>query len=157
MIKVNFYDLNVELDSKLLYAVIMARYKGKWIFIRHKERTTWEIPGGHREENEDINSAASRELFEETGAKSFDIKPICIYSVDNGESETFGQLFCAEISHLEELPDSEIVEIKLFDSTPTNLTYPLIQPYLFKMVEEFYTLDILRSEEFICQRNQLQQ
>lgn len=138
MIKVNFYDLNQELDSKLLYAVIMARYKEKWIFVRHKERTTWEIPGGHREENEDINNAASRELFEETGAKSFNIKPVCIYSVDNGEGETFGQLFCAVITHLEELPDSEIGEIKLFDSIPKNLTYPLIQPYLFKKVEEFY-------------------
>ena len=139
MIKVNFYDLNEELDSKLLYAVIMARYKDKWIFVRHKERTTWEIPGGHREENENINNTASRELFEETGAKNFDIKPVCIYSVDNGEGETFGQLFCAEIRRLEELPDSEIGEIKLFDSIPKNLTYPLIQPHLFKKVEEYYT------------------
>lgn len=138
MIKVNFYDLNEELDSKLLYAVIMARYKEKWIFVRHKDRNTWEIPGGHREENEDINNTASRELFEETGAKFFDIKPVCIYSVDNGEGETFGQLFCAEITHIEELPDSEIGEIKLFYSIPKNLTYPLIQPHLFKNVEEYY-------------------
>jgi len=139
MIKVNFYDLNEELDSKLLYAVIMARYKDKWIFVRHKERTTWEIPGGHREENENINNTASRELFEETGAKNFDIKPVCIYSVDKGEGETFGQLFCGEITHLGELPDSEIGEIKLSDSIPKKLTYPLIQPYLFKKVEEYYT------------------
>lgn len=139
MIKVNFYDLNEELDSKLLYAVIMARYKDKWIFVRHKERTTWEIPGGHREENENINNTASRELFEETGAKNFDIKPVCIYSVDKGEGETFGQLFCAEIAYLGELPDSEIGEIKLLDSIPKKLTYPLIQPHLFKKVEEYYT------------------
>ena len=27
---------------------------GKWVFCRHKERNTWEIPGGHREMGEAI-------------------------------------------------------------------------------------------------------
>lgn len=65
MLKVNFYKLNKVEDNQLLYAVIMARYKGKWIFARHKERTTWEIPGRHREKSENINLTASRELVEE--------------------------------------------------------------------------------------------
>lgn len=136
MIKVNFYEINTVEDSQLLFAVIMARYGGKWIFVRHKERTTWEIPGGHREENENINFTASRELIEETGARNFNIIPVCIYSVDRGETESFGQLFYADVKDVEELPDSEIGEIKLFDTIPECLTYPLIQPHLFKKVEE---------------------
>lgn len=137
MLKVNFYDLNTVEDRKLKFAVIMARYEGKWIFVRHKERATWEIPGGHREVYENINLTASRELTEETGAKNFKIIPAYIYSVTRDKTETFGQLFYSEIEDLDKLPDSEIIEIKLFDTIPKNLTYPLIQPYLFKKVEEF--------------------
>lgn len=138
MITVNFHDLNTIEDDKLQFAVIMARYQGKWIFVRHKERMTWEIPGGHRENNEDINFTASRELKEETGAKDFKITPVCIYSVNRDEAESFGQLFYSQVESLDELPDSEIGESQLFDTIPKNLTYPLIQPYLFSRVEEFY-------------------
>lgn len=136
MLEVNFYELSTVEDSQLLFAVIMARYEGKWIFVRHKARSTWEIPGGHREENERINITASRELFEETGAKNFSIIPICNYSVSVGETKTFGQLFYADVKSLEKLPDFEISEIKLLDTLPESLTYPLIQPYLFKKIED---------------------
>jgi len=142
MLKVNFYELNTVEDSQLLFAVIMAKHEGKWIFVRHKERGTWEIPGGHREENENIYSTASRELIEETGASNFKIVPVCVYSVNSGESESFGQLFYSEVDVIGELPDSEIGEIKLFNTMPESLTYPSIQPCLFKKVEGFiYNLE----------------
>ncbi len=137
MLKINFYELNSVEDSKLKFAVIVSEYKGKWVFVRHKDRDTWEVPGGHREQNENIGHTASRELVEETGAKNFILTPICIYSVDRGESESFGQLFYSEICQLGELPNSEIGEMALFDSMPENLTYPLIQPYLFSKVEKY--------------------
>lgn len=137
MLKVKFYGLNTIEDNKLKFAVIMARYKDKWVFVRHKERLTWEIPGGHREENESINSTASRELIEETGARDFNIVPICIYSVTKDETESFGQLFYSNVEYLDELPNSEIGEVNFFDTMPVSLTYPLIQPYLYKRVIEF--------------------
>ena len=66
----------------------------RWL---NESRNTQEVPGGHREANEDIIDTAKRELFEETGAIDFDISPICIYSVtapDNFDGvETFGKLF----------------------------------------------------------------
>ncbi|WIV11522.1 NUDIX domain-containing protein [Proteiniborus sp. MB09-C3] len=138
MLKVKFYELNTIEDNKLQFAVIMARYEGKWIFVRHKERLTWEIPGGHREKDESIDFTASRELSEETGAEEFSIIPVCIYSVVRDETESFGQLFYSDVRYLGKLPDSEICEIKLFDTIPESLTYPLIQPYLFKKIEELY-------------------
>ena len=74
MAKVNFYDsIN---DSMLKFAVIIARHNGKWVFCKHKERNTWEAPGGHREDGEDILETAKRELYEETGAITFDIRRI---------------------------------------------------------------------------------
>lgn len=134
MLKVNFYELHKVEESRPLFAVIVARYKQKCLFIKHKEKKTWEIPGGHREKDEDINTTALRELVEGTGAKDFKIIPVCIYSVEDKEAKSFGQLFYAEIDKLDELPDSEIREVKLFDTIPVNLTHPLIQPYLFNEV-----------------------
>ena len=72
-IKVNFYE-SVS-DGRLKYAVIAARYNGKWVWCRHRERATFEIPGGHREAGENISDTARRELYEETGAVRYDIFP----------------------------------------------------------------------------------
>ena len=134
MYNIEFYKLDEVENSKLLYAVIMAKYNEEWIFVRHKERDTWEVPGGHREVDEEINDTASRELFEETGAVDYELTPICIYSVDNSQGKSFGQLFYGEITKLDKLPDSEIGEVSFFKTLPENLTYPFIQPFLFEKV-----------------------
>lgn len=103
MLEVRFHD---SMDDNLLkFAVIISKSNGKWIFCKHRERDTYEIPGGRREENETILETARRELQEETGAVNFEIKPICIYSVkgktrvnENIDDETFGMLFFADIT-----------------------------------------------------------
>ena len=140
MIKVDFYDLNTIKNDKLAFAVIMAKYNDKWIFSKHKQRDTWEIPGGHREKLESIDDCASRELIEETGANEFKLTPLCIYSVDKDGIKDFGQIFCAEIESLNDLPDSEIERIEFFDKLPDNLTYPLIQPFIFRKALEMLKL-----------------
>ncbi len=135
MIEVKFYD-SAE-DSQLKFAVIISQSGGKWVFCKHRERNTWEVPGGHREFREDILETAKRELYEETGAIDFDITPICIYSVtvpDNfGKTETFGKLFFADIRTFEKELHSEIEKTVLTDKLPTDWTYPEIQP---KLLEE---------------------
>lgn len=137
MTKVKFYD-SVS-DELLKFAVIISKTQGKWVFCKHKERDTYEVPGGHREENEDILDTARRELYEETGALKFDLKPICVYSVTaednfNGQ-ETFGLLCYADIYAFEEKLHSEIEKIIITEKLVENWTYPLIQPELLKEAE----------------------
>ena len=74
MIEVKFFD---EIDDTLLkFAVIISKTKGKWVFCKHKERDTYEAPGGHREVGEDILETAKRELQEETGIIGTNFEPI---------------------------------------------------------------------------------
>lgn len=136
MLEVNFYD--TVSDELLKFAVIIARTKGKWVFCKHKERDTYEVPGGHRELGETILDTAKRELREESGAVEFDIKPVCAYSVkgktkvnERDEDESFGMLFVADIFSFEEL-HCEIEEILISDALVDNWTYPLIQPRLLE-------------------------
>ena len=135
MTEVRFYDTFD--DSLLKFAVIIACSKGRWVFCKHKERDTYEIPGGHREPGENILDTAKRELYEETGAVKYSIKPICVYSVTAPNEfdgvETFGGLYFADIEEFEEELHSAIERISFFDSLPEKLTYPMIQP---KLVEE---------------------
>ena len=134
MIEVNFYD---EIDDSLLeFAVIISKSNGKWVFCKHKERDTFEVPGGRRETGEKIEDTAVRELKEETGAVDFNIKPVCVYSVkgktrvnNNATKESFGMLYAAEIFSFEEI-HSEIEKIVLSDDLIRQWTYPLIQPKL---------------------------
>lgn len=125
-------------DEKLQFAVIIAKAGGKWVFCKHKERDTYEIPGGHREHGEAIDDTAKRELKEETGALEFDITPVCVYSVTGKNrvnqtgDETFGLLYAADIYGFENELHSEMESVTLFDELPTAWTYPLIQPLLLK-------------------------
>jgi len=133
MLEVKFYELDGVEISLLRFAVIISNYKGRWIYCKHKERTTWENPGGRIETGETPLEAAKRELQEETGAIEYNLKPLCVYSVLMG-TESYGLLCYAEIERLGDLPDTEIGEIDFFDSVPKNLTYPDIQPKLFEKV-----------------------
>ena len=134
--KVKFYE-NIS-DELLKFAVIISKHKGKWVFCKHKERDTYEVPGGHREQDENIFDTAKRELNEETGAIDFSIEPVCVYSVTGKNSvnktgeETYGMLYFADINSFDTTLKSEMELVKFFDELPTEWTYPLIQPLLIK-------------------------
>jgi 8-oxo-dGTP diphosphatase len=129
-ITVKFYD-TID-DALLKFAVIVSKSNGKWVFCKHKERDTYEIPGGHREQGEKIDDTANRELYEETGAVDYKIKSVCIYSVTVDDVETFGKLYYADIKTFEKELHSEIEKVELFYDLPKDWTYPQIQPLLLK-------------------------
>ena len=118
-------------------ADIMAIYKGKWIFCKHKNRNTWENPAGHIEIGETPLEAAKRELYEETGAVDFNIEPLCDYYINaevNGiHYKGYGQFYFAIVHKLGELPcNSEMGEVGFFDSLPDELTYSFMRNFFLR-------------------------
>lgn len=145
MVEVHFHEVQEVPDERLKFAVILAKKDGKWIFCKHKARTTLECPGGHRESGETVLETARRELYEETGALEFTLDPVCVYSVKGNTKvneelgeETFGMLFAADVTKLEEQLHSEMEKIVFLPSLPEakQWTYPLIQPRLIEEAQK---------------------
>ncbi len=146
MIQVSFCHSAEIPDDRIAFAVIAARQEGHWLFCRHKARTTWEIPGGHREAGESVEQTACRELYEETGATEACLQLLDIYAVTIDGDTTYGALYLADIEQMGDIPeDSEIAEVKPFDLLPQALTYPEIQGALLSRVQ--YRLNISHSAD----------
>ena len=128
MLTVQFHDH--ASDNLLRFAVILAHCGEELVLCRHRDRTTWEFPGGHREADEGIAETAARELREETGARAFELEALCHYAVEDGGEERLGMLFHARIFSFEPELRCEIQEIRRTRTLPDNWTYPEIQPAL---------------------------
>ncbi|MFO7668481.1 MAG: NUDIX domain-containing protein [Bacteroidales bacterium] len=119
-------------ESILRYVVIAARENDMWVFVRHRDRTTWEMPAGHIEKSESSGQAALRELIEETGAVAPTLKYICDYQVTaEGKTES-GRLYNAFIHNRKTILEHEIAEVRLASDLPASLTYPEVQRVLFE-------------------------
>jgi 8-oxo-dGTP diphosphatase len=132
---ISFYELD-EKNCHLNFAIVVSLYNERWIWVRLRDRNTWELPAGHVEFNESVDDCAQRELMEETGAVDFSIKALCDCSIEFNNQKSHCRLFFANILKLGELPASEVGEIKLFDGIPEDLTYGDIQIIIFRKARE---------------------
>lgn len=130
---------SIELQ-KLNYVVMGARYQEKWIFVRHRERSTWEMVSGHIEAWETADQAAIRELSEEAGVVNSSLKPLCDYEVEVKGKKEYGRFYGVEVSELDPRLEHEIEELVLADGLPEALTYPEVHVRLFQRALEHFGL-----------------
>ena len=126
--------------QKLKYVVMAARYLNQWIFVRHRDRSSWELVSGHIEPGEPPRQAALRELSEEAGVVSTTLKSLCDYEVEVHGKTEYGRFFGAEVQKLDPLLEHEIEELVLADTLPGELTYPEVHTRLFQRALEHFGL-----------------
>ena len=143
MLPVKLHDLGSVSDSELTRVVCVCMYNGKWVYSKHKERKTWEIPGGHIEEGETWLEAAKRELYEETGAIEVEIEPICLYSIS-----TYALLCYANIKKFEKLPDFD--DINILNATKLGMKKALES---LKIKPDIVLVDAVKIDTEIKQEN----
>ena len=137
------YTIPLGSQEHYKYVVVCSNYQGKWLFSRHKERTTWETQGGHVEEGETPLDAAKRELYEESGVTDADVYAVCDYRGFRGPRNSYGMVFLAVVHELGALPESEMQETRLFEELPEHLTYPKMTPLLVEAAKQFMETMIL--------------
>ena len=147
-------------DDELEYSVVAARNRNQWVCVRLKGRDDWCFPGGSREKGETMEENARRELYEETGAVEYRLRPLGIYGVDHRDVEnqgdiritspsdtsqrpgeririSWGGFYVAEIDRFDPIPaEFEIAERRLFESFPLNRArFPYIMPGMMEWLK----------------------
>ena len=117
------------------FVVIFARYCDKWLYCRAKDRNTYETAGGHIEQGETPYDAAKRELYEETGAIGFELTSAFDYSVHRPNEYSNGQVYFARIQELGDMPGYEMAEVRMFDTIPDVMRFPMILPVLYERLQ----------------------
>ena len=149
-LKCDIHPLNSLNNYK--YTVICSYYNNMWVLSKHKKRDTYETQGGRIEAEETPIEAAKRELYEESGISDAVIYPVCDYVGYNHIGSANGQVFLAVVNSINELPESEMSEIKLFETLPSNLTYPDVSPLLYKEAYKLY-LNLYNNDLFHYSNN----
>ena len=124
-----------------MFASVIAFHDGKWLLSKHKERTTWEMQGGHIEAGETPLEAAKRELYEESGAIDFELEPLCDYWISGYlhgvKLQGNSQVFLARVHTLGAIPQqSEMEKVFLFDKLPENLTHIEVTNKILPILQE---------------------
>jgi 8-oxo-dGTP diphosphatase len=126
-----------ELSDHIYTVIVAFDPVGRFVLCRHKDRSTWETPGGHIERGESALEGARRELFEETGIVPRELVAVADYEVDG----VAGRLFTAQIGTRARLPAFEMAETIEVDILPDELTYPEITPILITAATQWRSQD----------------
>ena len=92
-----------ELDSDtyrpLLITFVAIRHARDFLLVHHRERQSWELPGGHIEEGESARDCAVREFFEETGQRveHLDFRAVLKYRAGSDNRFYYGALYSGEL------------------------------------------------------------
>jgi 8-oxo-dGTP diphosphatase len=101
------------------FAYAIAFSGDDFVMVRHRGRA-WEMPGGVLEQGESYEQAAVREFSEETGMA---LEPVGSIEVEGGRVVVgLAHSRCCAPS-----PSDAIVEARMFDELPEELSFPLVE------------------------------
>ena len=136
--KLTFNPKNTHNDKDIHFVIITANYNysDQWIFVKKNGSDSWELPAGHKEDGETVFQTANRELFEETGAKEYNIEVLTDYTLITKDTVGVGRVFLAIVNKLGPLPDSEIEEVVIKNYFPKPHTYKNIQKEILEYAKK---------------------
>lgn len=118
-----------ELDSDtykpLLITFMAIRHESNFLLVHHRERDSWELPGGHIEAGESARDCAVRELFEETGQRveHLGFRAILKYRAGSDNRIYHGTLFSGELPSPAPFRENKEIEQITFWDGQTGIGY----------------------------------
>ena len=127
-------------------SVIVENGEGKILLQKRKDNHCWGYAGGSVELDENVEDAAKRELFEETGLVANSIELFGVFSgkemhyiYPNGDEVSNIDIvyICKDFSGELKMQETEVEELKFFDvgHLPDQISPP-VKPALEKWIKE---------------------
>jgi ADP-ribose pyrophosphatase YjhB (NUDIX family) len=114
------------------------------LLIRHTYRGGWHLPGGGIQRGETVETAARREVREETGAEMGAVQLMGVFSNLENRASGHNVLFACEEFDITGKPDHEIAEVRFFqrNELPADMF-----PGHRRRIEEYVNMESHRSVE----------
>jgi 8-oxo-dGTP diphosphatase len=92
-------ELASDIYKPMRFTFVVIRHNQDFLLVHHRQRQTWELPGGHIEAGESARDCAIRELFEETGQRvdSLDFRAVLKYRSESENRFYYGTLYAGQL------------------------------------------------------------
>lgn len=140
-VQFSFADHPFSAEPKHVW--VICRFCNHWLLTAHPRRG-WEFPGGKVEEGEDAETAAKREVMEETGATVADLFYIGQYKVEGRSGTIIKNVYFAQIDNIQSKNDYFETNGPIFlHSVPRQVRHQ--KKYSFMMKDDV----LVKSLDFI--------